>query len=84
MLFDTGFIAIINAPLHYNDIIAKSSLDHFLLQNAYFVGVQIEEGSCNNEDRDGLSAKMRQQSTVGAVRVALRTLSVGAGSSRSE
>ncbi|OWM75983.1 protein TWIN LOV 1 [Punica granatum] len=52
-------------------------------KNAYFVGVQIEEGSCRNQDGDGLSVEMRQRSTVGAVRVALRTLSMSAGSSRS-
>ncbi|XP_048134795.1 protein TWIN LOV 1 isoform X2 [Rhodamnia argentea] len=49
---------------------------------AYFVGVQIEE-DCENQGGDALSPEMRQRSTVGAVKVALRTLSMGAGTSRS-
>nr|AML76337.1 putative LOV domain-containing protein [Terminalia neotaliala] len=48
---------------------------------AYFVAVQIEE-SCNS-DGFGLSPEMRHRSTVGAVRVALRTLAMGAGTSNS-
>lgn len=51
------------------------------VQIAYFVAVQIEE-SCNS-DGFGLSPEMRHRSTVGAVRVALRTLAMGAGSSNS-
>nr|AML78838.1 putative LOV domain-containing protein [Larrea tridentata] len=43
---------------------------------AYFVGVQIEEG-CENERRHGLSPEMRQLSVVGAVKVAVRSLSMG-------
>ncbi|KAK4773863.1 hypothetical protein SAY87_028882 [Trapa incisa] len=53
-------------------------------KNAYFVGVQIEEGTFNNREQGVLSAEMRHRSTVGAVRVALRTLSMGAGSSGSQ
>ncbi|XP_030442449.1 protein TWIN LOV 1 isoform X1 [Syzygium oleosum] len=49
---------------------------------AYFVGVQIEE-DCENQGGDALSPEMRQRSTVGAVKVALRTMSIGAGTSRS-
>nr|AML78725.1 putative LOV domain-containing protein [Cunonia capensis] len=49
---------------------------------AYFVGVQIEEG-CKNQDRHVLSPEMRQFSTVGTVKVAVRSLSMGAGSSKS-
>nr|AML77802.1 putative LOV domain-containing protein [Euphorbia mesembryanthemifolia]AML78462.1 putative LOV domain-containing protein [Euphorbia mesembryanthemifolia] len=49
---------------------------------AYYVGVQIEEGS-KSQDRLGLSPEMRQRSCVGAVRVAVRTSSIGAGSSHS-
>nr|AML78756.1 putative LOV domain-containing protein [Aphanopetalum resinosum] len=49
---------------------------------AYFVGVQIEEGSAN-EDGRGLSPERRQLSVVGAVKVAIRSLSIGACSSNS-
>ncbi|KAK9045408.1 hypothetical protein V6N11_059289 [Hibiscus sabdariffa] len=49
---------------------------------AYFVGVQIEE-ECKNTDRHGLSPEMRQLSTVGAVKVAVRSFSMAAGSSKS-
>ncbi|KAE8729976.1 Protein TWIN LOV 1 [Hibiscus syriacus] len=49
---------------------------------AYFVGVQIEE-ECKSSDRHGLSPEMRQLSTVGAVKVAVRSLSMAAGSSKS-
>nr|AML78717.1 putative LOV domain-containing protein [Elaeocarpus sylvestris] len=49
---------------------------------AYFVGVQIEEGS-RNQDRRGLSPEMRQLSTVGQVKVAVRSLSMSAGPSKS-
>ncbi|KAK9276024.1 hypothetical protein L1049_005555 [Liquidambar formosana] len=49
---------------------------------AYFVGVQIEEG-CRNQDRQGLSPEMRQLSVVGAVKVAVRSLSMGASPSKS-
>ncbi|KAA3483877.1 protein TWIN LOV 1 isoform X1 [Gossypium australe] len=49
---------------------------------AYFVGVQIEE-ECKNKERHGLSPEMRQLSTVGAVKVAVRSLSMAAGSSKS-
>lgn len=53
-----------------------------LVQVAYFVGVQIEEG-CKNQDRNGLCPEMRHRSVVGAVKVAVRSLSMGAGPSRS-
>ncbi|KAH1097676.1 hypothetical protein J1N35_014597 [Gossypium stocksii] len=49
---------------------------------AYFVGVQIEE-EWKNKERHGLSPEMRQLSTVGAVKVAVRSLSMAAGSSKS-
>nr|AML77360.1 putative LOV domain-containing protein [Akania lucens] len=49
---------------------------------AYFVGVQMEEG-CKNQDRLGLSPEMRQLSAVGAVKVAVRSLSMGANPSKS-
>nr|AML78371.1 putative LOV domain-containing protein [Ailanthus altissimus] len=49
---------------------------------AYFAGVQIEEG-CNNQDRYGLSPEMRQLSAIGAIKVAVRSSSLGAGSSKS-
>ncbi|CAN6550589.1 unnamed protein product [Malus baccata var. baccata] len=49
---------------------------------AYFVGVQMEEG-CKNQVRHGLSPEMRQLSAVGAVRIAVRSLSMGAGPSKS-
>nr|AML77374.1 putative LOV domain-containing protein [Oenothera laciniata] len=47
---------------------------------AYFVGVQMDESS-RSHGRDGLSFEMRHKSTVGAVRVALRTLSMAASCS---
>lgn len=53
------------------------------VQIAYFVGVQMEEG-CKNQVGHGLSPEMRQLSAVGAVRIAVRTLSMGAGPSKSE
>nr|AML79317.1 putative LOV domain-containing protein [Chelidonium majus] len=49
---------------------------------AFYVGVQIEEG-CKNEGTRGLSPEMRQLGTVGAIKVAVRSLSMGAGSSKS-
>ncbi|KAK2636274.1 hypothetical protein Ddye_031066 [Dipteronia dyeriana] len=49
---------------------------------AYFVSVQIDEGS-KNQDRHGLSPEMRQRSTVGAIKVAVRSLSMSAGTSKS-
>ncbi|CAB4295156.1 unnamed protein product [Prunus armeniaca] len=49
---------------------------------AYFVGVQMEEG-CKNQVGHGLSPEMRQRSAVGAVRIAVRSLSMGAGPSKS-
>ncbi|CAM8885957.1 unnamed protein product [Rhodiola kirilowii] len=48
---------------------------------AYFVGVQTEDG--RNHDRHGLSPEKRQLSVVGMVKVAIRTLSIGASTSRS-
>ncbi|KAJ4711268.1 protein TWIN LOV 1 [Melia azedarach] len=47
---------------------------------AYFAGVQIEEG-CKNQERHGLSPEMRQLSAIGAIKVAVRSLSMGAGPS---
>ncbi|KAJ9172150.1 hypothetical protein P3X46_015426 [Hevea brasiliensis] len=49
---------------------------------AYYVGVQIEEGFQSQESH-GLNPEMRQLSCVGAVRVAVRSTSIGAGSSKS-
>ncbi|KAL7260976.1 hypothetical protein ACSBR1_006610 [Camellia fascicularis] len=49
---------------------------------AYYVGVQIDE-SCKNEDKHGLSPELRQHSVVGAVKVAVRSLSMGVGTSNS-
>ncbi|MED6110226.1 hypothetical protein PIB30_041030 [Stylosanthes scabra] len=49
---------------------------------AYYVGVQIEEEH-KNEDRQGLSPEKRQLSVVGVVRVAVRSLSMHAGPSKS-
>ncbi|KAM7269859.1 hypothetical protein ACFE04_025356 [Oxalis oulophora] len=49
---------------------------------AYFIGVQLEEG-CKNEGQPGLSSEKRHLSVVGAVKVAVRGLSLGAGSSKS-
>nr|AML79075.1 putative LOV domain-containing protein [Linum tenuifolium] len=45
---------------------------------AYFVGVQIEEGSL---DRHGLSPEMRQLSVVGSIKVAVRSSSMSSSSS---
>ncbi|CAL1357306.1 unnamed protein product [Linum trigynum] len=47
---------------------------------AYFVGVQIEEGSL---DRHGLSPEMRQLSVVGSIKVAVRSSSMSSSSSKS-
>ncbi|KAK0574101.1 hypothetical protein LWI29_018150 [Acer saccharum] len=49
---------------------------------AYFVSVQIDEGS-KNQDRHGLSPEMRQLSAVGTIKVAVRSLSMSAGTSKS-
>ncbi|KAH7657450.1 Non-specific serine/threonine protein kinase protein [Dioscorea alata] len=46
----------------------------------FYVGVQIEEGSKSNDH--GLSPEMRQLGTVGQVKVAVRSMSSGAGTSR--
>lgn len=51
------------------------------VQVAYFVKVQIEEGR-KNEDRHGLRPEMRQLSVVGAIKVAVRSTSMNAGSSK--
>nr|AML78630.1 putative LOV domain-containing protein [Codariocalyx motorius] len=48
---------------------------------AYFVGVQIEDNK--NEDNQCLSLEKRQLSVVGVVKVAVRSLSMTAGSSKS-
>nr|AML78187.1 putative LOV domain-containing protein [Linum usitatissimum] len=47
---------------------------------AYFVGVQIEEGS---EDRHGFSPEMRQLSVIGSIKVAVRSSSMCSTSSKS-
>nr|AML78124.1 putative LOV domain-containing protein [Helonias bullata] len=47
---------------------------------AFYVGVQLEEGS--KYDRNGLSPEMRQLGAVGAVKVAVRSLSSRVGPSR--
>ncbi|CAL1413796.1 unnamed protein product [Linum trigynum] len=47
---------------------------------AYFVGVQIEEGSV---DRHGLSPEMRQLSVVGSIKVAVRSSSMSSSSKSS-
>ncbi|KAG5222377.1 protein TWIN LOV [Salix suchowensis] len=49
---------------------------------AYFVGVQMEE-KCKSQDRRRLSPEIRQLGAVGAVKVAVRSLSIGAGCSNS-
>ncbi|PSS13544.1 Protein TWIN LOV like [Actinidia chinensis var. chinensis] len=49
---------------------------------AYYVGVQIDE-SCKSQDKHGLSPEMMQRGAVGAVKVAVRSLSIGAGTSES-
>nr|AML78419.1 putative LOV domain-containing protein [Hydrangea febrifuga] len=49
---------------------------------AYFVGIQIDESS-RNDDKHGLGPEMRQLSVVGAVKVAVRSFSMGAGTSKS-
>lgn len=48
---------------------------------AYYVEVQMEEG-CEYQDAQGFSPEMRQLSTVGAVKVAVRSSSMGGGPSR--
>ncbi|XP_015871765.2 protein TWIN LOV 1 isoform X1 [Ziziphus jujuba] len=49
---------------------------------AYFVGVQTEE-ACKKQEEHEMSPEMRQLSAVGAVKVAVRSSSMAAGSSRS-
>ncbi|CAK7332419.1 unnamed protein product [Dovyalis caffra] len=49
---------------------------------AYFVGVQMEE-KCERQDRHGLSPEIRQLGAVGAVKVAVRSSSIGASCSKS-
>eukprot|EP00268_Persea_americana_P026205 TRINITY_DN255_c1_g1_i6.p3 TRINITY_DN255_c1_g1~~TRINITY_DN255_c1_g1_i6.p3 ORF type:complete len:132 (+),score=26.49 TRINITY_DN255_c1_g1_i6:1319-1714(+) len=46
---------------------------------AFYVGVQIDEDS--KDDHRGLSPEMRQLGAVGAVKVAVRSSSMGVGSS---
>ena len=52
------------------------------VQIAYFVGVQTEE-KCMIQDRRGLRPEIRQLGAVGAVKVAVRSLSIGASCSKS-
>nr|AML77115.1 putative LOV domain-containing protein [Nepeta cataria] len=47
---------------------------------AFFVGIQIND-RCQNQETHGLSPEMRQLSVVGAVKVAVRSLSMGASTS---
>ncbi|KAL3631118.1 Protein TWIN LOV 1 [Castilleja foliolosa] len=47
---------------------------------SFFVGIQIED-QCNNREMDGLRPETRQLSVVGAVKVAVRSLSMGASTS---
>nr|AML76930.1 putative LOV domain-containing protein [Lindenbergia philippensis] len=47
---------------------------------AFFVGIQIDD-QCNNRETHGLKPEMRQLSVVGAVKVAVRSLSMGASTS---
>lgn len=54
---------------------------YMAVQIAYFVGVQMEEG-CKKQDGHGLSPEMRQLSVVGAVKVAVRSSSMSASSSK--
>nr|AML76550.1 putative LOV domain-containing protein [Philadelphus inodorus] len=49
---------------------------------AYFVGIQIDEK--NENKHGGLSPEMRQLSVVGAVKVAVRSFTMGAGTSKSQ
>nr|AML76437.1 putative LOV domain-containing protein [Kirkia wilmsii] len=48
---------------------------------AYFVALHMEEG-CKNHERQGLSPEMRQLSAIGAIKIAVRGLSMGVGSSK--
>ncbi|CAJ1931697.1 unnamed protein product [Sphenostylis stenocarpa] len=50
---------------------------------AYFVGVQVEDSNKNDDSHQCLSPEKRQFSVVGAVKVAVRSLSMTAGSSKS-
>ncbi|XP_042509930.1 protein TWIN LOV 1 [Macadamia integrifolia] len=49
---------------------------------AFYVGVQTEEG-CKNESSRGLNPEIGQLGAVGAVKVAVRSLSMGVGPSKS-
>lgn len=51
------------------------------VQVVYFASVQTEEG-CEKADRHGLSPEMRQLSAIGAIKVAVRSLSMDACSSK--
>lgn len=61
------------------DEIYMESLYVYVVQIAFYVGVQIDEGS--KDDHRGLSQEMRQLGAVGAVKVAVRSSSMGVGSS---
>lgn len=61
------------------DEIFMETLYVCVVQVAFYVGVQIDEGS--KDDHRGLSPEMRQLGAVGAVKVAVRSSSMGVGSS---
>lgn len=67
----------------YNRCLVSVCLIVFMaVQIAYFVGVQTEE-ACKKQEEHEMSPEMRQLSAVGAVKVAVRSSSMAAGSSRS-
>lgn len=97
LMKQTDLIAVsfqLQRPNDFKSIISlKPVLSRFLyalipcimfvgVQIAYSVWVQMEEG-CGYQDAQGLSPEMRQRSTVGAVKVAVRSSSMGAGPSKS-
>ncbi|KZV58771.1 protein TWIN LOV 1 [Dorcoceras hygrometricum] len=55
-------------------------IQHTQATVAYFVGIQIDDGGTNQETHE-LSPHIRQLSVVGAVKVAVRSLSMGASTS---
>lgn len=52
------------------------------VQIAYYIGVQIDVSSKDQNEQQRLSPEIRQLSAVGAVKVAVRSLSMGASTSK--
>ncbi|KAL2347947.1 hypothetical protein Fmac_001947 [Flemingia macrophylla] len=81
-LFGSIPISLADAPSLKVLDVQKNTLSGNVPPFAYFVGVQIED-DYKNEDGPFLSPEKRQLSVVGVVKVAVRSLSMTAGSSKS-